>query len=143
MTTIYFIASGREHEITSFFQEREIQRLYSSPVQSAINRIRPTSKKKRLPIHVVDEFEEIELDKVSLTETQERMLDGLQYLLEEESNRIIAVSTHLIPVCTMIHYFDSTFTYDNIGQLQGDTSWIVKVTFDGLVCTSMEEIRCV
>lgn len=150
-------------EVKSFFSDKHIQVAYSSPEREAIERIKPFTDSIRQPIYLVEEFSErklgnIEIDRFayeieqwerpeykapsgeSLLEVQERMIDGLQMLVNKEAGKTVIVSTHSVALATVINFFDESFGYRDCVRMNQMKPYMVKFDFDGEVCIGIEEI---
>lgn len=151
------------YELKEFFKDKGIDLVYSSPFLRAIETIKPFADSIRQPIYLVDEFAERKIGSLphdmvaymiqqwedfdykveggeSLYEVQERMIDGLQMLVNQEEGKNIIVSTHGTALATVINYFDPTFLYADYHRIKQVMPWMVKFEFDGEVCVSIEEI---
>lgn len=148
MTTVYFMTPTKDkekaQELMKFFEDKKIDVIYSSPFRSAVEMIREYGVEKEIPMFAVTEFAEIEQEvepKETLEEVEERMIDGLAMLANnEEGNTILAV-THPIALSTAIHFFDETFGEEDTKRLQESAPCLVRFTLDGEICKDIEEIK--
>lgn len=142
MTTIYFVHSkGNEEVMKEFLVDKKIEIAYSSPSTTAIQLIRGFTNEHTLPIHLVDELGDPIVGRETIVDVQERMLDVLQMLANEQEGKTILVSSNVVAIGSVIQYFDETFDhieYQRVAQL---SPWIMKFVLDGEVCVEIEEIR--
>lgn len=146
--------------IEAFFADKAIDAIYSSPYKRAYDTIKSTALKKNLTINLVDDFRERKIDDTwiddfdefsrrqwqdfsyrlangeSLAQVQTRNIHALWQLLTNQY-RSMMVGTHGTALSTIIHYYQPTFGYVQFCQIKSLFPFIVKLSFDHLLCQSI------
>lgn len=165
MTTINIISNCiEETSILKYLEDRKIYKVYTSPAKNAIMLARSCSMTTKCSAFMVEEFREAVITGENLAdslrkfwekselrypgmecrkEVQERFLDGIQMILEEDQEQEVVISTHPVAAACFLAYFDSSFSYqDLISRLQSG-AWFIKASFQEMECVDLEEIRCI
>ncbi len=149
-------------KIITFFQQIPIDLMFSSPFKRAYDTIWPLAQSRNTTITTIDDLRERKVsDKwltdfsafacrqwqdfsfklehgESLAEVQSRSIQVIDNLLQEHSEKTLLVGTHGTALSTMIHYYDQRFGFAEFNAIKGMMPWIVKLTFDGNHCLSIE-----
>ena len=165
MTTINIISNCTEKAVVlKYLEDRKIHKVYTSSAPNATEFARSCAVKAKCSALIVEEFREAVITGENLVgslrkfwdhpevrgsgmesrcQVQERFLDGIQMILEEDAGKEVVVSTHPVAAACFLAYFDPSFTLEElIARLQMGT-WFIKVGFEGMECIDLEEIRCV
>ncbi len=151
--------------VSGYLEDKNIQILLSSPYKRAYDTIADFSKKSNLPIETVNEFRERRIDSVwiedftafaekqwndfsyrysdgeCLAEVQERNIKALNAVLQRYANQNIAIGSHGTAISTIINYYDNTFGFKEFQYIKRFMPWIVKLTFNGLICEEILKIN--
>ena len=146
--------------VTDFLQSKHIDVLLSSPYRRAVDTISDFARKSSLNIELEDDFRErrigewlVDFDGFtrrqwldfsykltggeSLQEVQKRNIHALNRVLRQYSNKNIAIGSHGTALSTVIHYFDSSFGYDDFMKIKDLMPWVVQFDFEGRMCQSI------
>ena len=139
--------------LADFLQSKKIGAVYSSPYKRCVDTVRPFAEKVNLPITVANEFRERKIDdewiedfssfakrqwedfsfKLAggecLAEVQQRNVERLALLLQEEAAENIVIGTHGTALATILHYFDPAFGEEGFQNLRPLTPCVVRVNF--------------
>lgn len=74
----------------------------------------------------------------SLREVEKRNVDALFELINRYEGKNLVIGSHGTALCTVIHYFDSRFGYEDFCRVKNLFPWIVKFTFAGDKAAGME-----
>lgn len=153
--------------VTEFLRDKEIDVILSSPYKRSIDTIKEFADQEGYAIHTIEEFRErkvdsewIEdftsfakqqwadfnykrLDGETLGEVQNRNICALNEVLTKYPNQNIVIGSHGTALSTIINYYDSKFGYEAFEEIRGLMPWVVKMTFEGTQCTSIESIPLV
>ncbi len=78
-----------------------------------------------------------------LQETQERNIAAVQDILQKYENQHILVGTHGTALCTICHYYDPSFGYEEFMRVIDYMPWVVRMEFDGMRYVGRTEIAWV
>ena len=79
-------------------------------------------------------------DSESLREVQERNIGALEKILERFQGKTVIIGTHGMALSTVLNYYDANFGYEDFKRLLPLMPLIVKLTFDGKRCLTIEQI---
>ena len=170
MTTVYFVRHAQSDrgvhdeqtrpltrkgfadtlEITKFFKGKNISKIFSSPMQRAIDTVSDFAKHARLEIQLVDDFKErrkdkwseghleiiqkswedfsLEIDGESLNEVQARNIAALKKVLAGNRGGNIVIGTHGTALSTILNYYDESFGLEQWKVMP--MPWICRIDFD-------------
>jgi 2,3-bisphosphoglycerate-dependent phosphoglycerate mutase len=152
-------------KVASYFMDKEIDIVLSSPYKRAIDTIKPFADKSDLEIRHVFDFRERKIDSCwiedfigftkkqwsdfdyklsdgeSLSEVQNRNVTALKGTLEKYSGKNIIIGSHGTALSTIINHFDPTFGYDDFEKIRILMPWIVKFSFENNILSSIEKIN--
>ena len=152
--------------VTEYLKDKNIDVVLSSPFKRAIDTIADFAEKSNLPIHIIEDFRERKSDsdwvrgtdyfpfierqwqdfnyKLSdgehLHEVQKRNITALNLALKEYSNKNIVIGTHGMALSTIINFYDNSYGFNDFVKMVDLLPWIVKMTFEGAKCISIEKI---
>jgi len=151
------------HLVTSFLSDKDIDVIYSSPYKRAYDTVLPFATSVGLPVNIVDDFRERELgiwvddfvtaaksmwddfskpyadtDGETLREVQQRNINALHRVLEENPDSNIVIGTHGTALSTIINYFNADYGFEDFLSMLDKMPWIVKMKFDGNSCIGIE-----
>jgi len=142
--------------------DKGIDAIYSSPYRRAYDTVLPFALGVGLPIHVVEDFREREFDVWDddfppiakqlwadfstapsnggecFADVQTRNIMALNQVLAESDGHNIVIGTHGLALSTIINHFDPSFGLVDFMVMVAKMPWIVKMQFDGNVCTGIE-----
>ncbi|MCM1145253.1 MAG: histidine phosphatase family protein [Blautia sp.] len=140
--------------VTSFLWDKKIDIIFSSPYKRAIDTIKEFADSQGMEITLVDDFRERKIENTwiddfnsfckkqwedfdfklsngeSLREVQARNINALHQILETHMDKNIVIGSHGTALSTIIHYFDSSFGYNEFNQIKNLMPWIVKFSFE-------------
>jgi len=152
--------------VTSFFLDKDIDIILSSPFKRAIDTINDYADKRGLQVLSVEGFKEhdtisdnypsdeyfafikaywadfrykISSDE-SLFEVQERNITALNTVLCEYENKYIIIGTHGTALSTIINYYDGSYGFDGFLAMVKIKPWVVRMDFNGIDLIKMEKI---
>lgn len=150
--------------ITEYFKNKEIQVILSSPYQRAIDTIRDLANEKDLEIITIYDFRERKVDSEwiedfnmftknqwnnfdykltdgeCLREVSDRNIKALENVINQYEDKNIVIGSHGTALSTIIHYYDSSFGYDDFNSIRHLMPWIVKFTFEDKKCIQIDKI---
>ena len=153
----------KEH-VTRFLTDKGVDVAFSSPYQRAIDTIADFTGRQELKIHCEEDFREWRRDargfesfeemcrrcwtefdfkapdSESLREVQERNIGALEKILECFQGKTVIIGTHGMALSTVLNYYDANFGYEDFKRLLPLMPLIVKLTFDGKRCLTIEQI---
>lgn len=139
--------------VTRFLLDKKIDVALSSPYKRAIDTIRDFTDSAGLPIETIDAFRERSVDSAwiedftaftqqqwrdfsyklpggeCLQEVQDRNIAALQAVLQKYPGKNIIIGSHGTALCTVIHFFDSSFGYDGFARMKNKMPWIFEFDF--------------
>lgn len=151
------------HRVASYFENKGIEIVLSSPYKRAVDTIKPYADKTGLEIRKVFDFRERKIDSCwiedfkgftqnqwadfdyklsdgeSLGEVQSRNISALKRTLEEHAGKRIIIGSHGTALSTIINYYDPTFGYDDFNRIRTLMPWIVKFTFEDNALKTIEK----
>lgn len=151
--------------VTNFLRGKDIHKVISSPYKRAIDTIRDFADKNNMDIIIYNDFRERKIDSSwiedfrgfsmsqwadfnyklsdgeSLREVQDRNIQALHEVLNQYEGKNIVIGSHGTALSTIIHYYDNTYGFKDFDKIIGLMPWIVKFTFDGTHCMSIEKIN--
>lgn len=183
MTTVYFVRHAEpnydNHDddtrelspkglqdrklVTAFLNDKQIDRVFSSPYRRARETVAAFADGKGLPIRLIDDFRERRIadcwiedfqtfsrnqwedfdyrlaDGESLREVQNRNIRALHALIREHEGETMVVGSHGTALSTVIHYYKPDFGYADFHRIRKLMPWIVKFEFENGECVSVQE----
>lgn len=151
--------------VTRYLWDREIDAVLSSPYKRAVDTVKDFAVKKGLEIETIADFRERRVDGVwiedfdefcrkqwedfsyklsdgeTLGEVQMRNIRALKEALHKYEGKNIVVGSHGTALSTIIHFYESSFGYEDFNKIRHLMPWIVKFTFEGEICVEMERIN--
>lgn len=148
--------------VTSFFEDKNVDIVLSSPYKRAIDTISDFAKKKGINIEVIEDFRERKIEDVwiddfngfcrsqwedfeyklsngeSLGEVQSRNVKALQNVLKQFAGKTIVIGSHGTALSTIINYYDDRFGYEDFEKIRSLMPWIVKFVFEDGKCIEIE-----
>ncbi len=76
----------------------------------------------------------------SLHSTQQRNIAALYDILKEHENENVLIGTHGTALSTIIHYFDSSFGYEQFMRIINWMPYVLRMDFDGMTLKGTEEL---
>lgn len=152
-------------KVTSFFKDKEIDAVFSSPCKRSIDTVKQFADSVNLHIATVDDFRERKIgnewiddfdgycknqwkdfgyklkDGESLAEVQNRNIDALNRLLRTHSDKNIVIGSHGTALSTVINYYDPTFGCAEFNELKDLMPFIVKFAFDKDKCVEISKYK--
>lgn len=150
--------------VTNYLRDKNIDIVLSSPYIRAIDTIKEFADLYGHSIITVEAFRERKVDSdwiddftkftknqwnnfdyklsdgESLREVQNRNIDALMQVLRSYRDKNIVVGSHGTALSTVIHYFDSTYGFDDFQKIKYLMPWIVKFTFTGEKLIQIQKI---
>lgn len=140
--------------VTAYLLDKSIDAVLSSPFRRAVDTVAHFAETRGLPVRLVDGFRERRIGAwledygafarrqwadftcklpggESLSETQDRNIAALKDVLREFEGKNVVIGSHGTALCTVIHYYDRTFGYEDFEVFRDVMPWIVKFVFDG------------
>ena len=143
--------------VTAYLRDKQIQAVFSSPYQRAVDTVRPFVQEQKLPVETVEAFREHETvgdtyaDQVhfhfiqqywndltfklpgdeSIADLQKRNIDALEKILREHAGESVVVGTHGMALASILRYYDGVFGFADFLDMVKRKLWIVKLVFDG------------
>lgn len=151
--------------VTHYLLDKQIDYLASSPYLRSILTIQDFADTVNLDIEIIEDFRERKVDSgwiddfeafarnqwldfnfklndgETLKEVQDRNIHALRKLLVEQKDKTVAIGTHGTALSTMVNYYVPTFDFDQFWKIVDVMPWIIKMTFDGFSCLSIESIN--
>lgn len=140
--------------VTKFLEGRKIDAVLSSPYKRAIETIKDFADRYGFAIELAEDFRERKVDSgwiddftafskrqwsdftyklpggENLHDVQVRNIRALQYVLKKYPGKNVVIGGHGTALSTMIHYFDSSFGYEEFEKIKERMPWIVEFDFD-------------
>ncbi len=151
-------------KVATYLNDMDIEVALSSPYKRAVDTIRPFIDTNNMSVELVENFRERKVDscwiedfqgfskkqwedfnyKLSdgecLYEVQERNIKALEDVLKRFYGKNIVIGTHGTALSTIINYYESSYEYKDFNEIRLLTPWIVKFTFDEMMCVKIEKI---
>lgn len=139
--------------VTAFLSDKQIDLVFSSPYRRSVDTIKDFADTNGLSIHLVDDFRERKVNSSwlddfesfcksqwkdfnfklpggeSLQDVEDRNIRSLIKILQENSGKNIVIGTHGTSLSTIIHYFNSSFGYEDFQKIRNIMPWIIKFNF--------------
>ncbi|OPJ56628.1 hypothetical protein CLORY_42310 [Clostridium oryzae] len=64
----------------------------------------------------------------------------MKKVLKKFCGKNIIVGTHGTALSTIINYYDGSYGYKDFDKIRTVMPWIVKITFDEMMCVKIEQI---
>ena len=153
--------------VTQYLSDKGIQMVFSSPYRRAVDTVSDMADREGLPICCIEDFrewyrcadptmdfqmfcrrhwedfDERYADGESLREVQARNIQALGEILQSCAGQTVVIGTHGMALSTVINFYDRTFGYGDFLHLLPRLPLIVKMTFDGMSCLSVEQIEVI
>lgn len=150
--------------VATYLEDKGIQVALSSPYKRAIDTIKPFADINNMNIELVEDFRERKVDNCwiddfhgfsqkqwedfnyklldgeCLHDVQERNIKALEKVLRKFYGKNIVIGTHGTALSTIINYYESSYGYKDFNEIRLLMPWIVKFTFDEMICTKIEKI---
>lgn len=183
MTTIYFVRhaapdysvhddlirplneNGIEgsKKIREFLSDKNIDKIYSSPLKRSIDTVKPFACKVGLSIETIDDLRERKISDCwlddfdgfaekqwsdfeyklengeCLREVQQRNINVLSNILENNCDKNIVIATHGTALSTIVNYYNNKFDYNEFYRIKAIMPWVVCMKFQGKELISIEE----
>lgn len=151
--------------VTQYLQGKDINHVFSSPYQRAVDTLQDFATTYNLTIQKIDDFRERKIsttfiddfesfanaqwddfdyklqDGESLSEVQLRNIKAIESLLVQYSNQNIVIGTHGTALSTIINYYDNLFRYAEFQNIKKLMPYVVHMTFDGTDCRCIAMIN--
>ena len=151
-------------KVTKILMEENIKAIYSSPFIRAIDTIKGFAEKAELSVNIIEDFGERNVGEwvedfrayskrqwddfnfkivngESLKEVQERNIEALFKVLDDNHGNNIAIGTHGTALCTVINYFNPDFGYDDFWKMIDKMPYVLCFSFDGVKVEKVEEVE--
>jgi len=154
------------HMVTEYLRDKNIDVVLSSPYKRALDTITVFAEKYNSKIEIIEDFREHTSNNEAvkeeefplvmkrlwsdfsvklfggecLAEVQERNINALNEVLIKYKDKNIAVGTHGLALSTIINHYDNSYGYEGFMAMADIMPWVVKMTFDGNVLSSIEKI---
>jgi len=151
--------------VTRFLVDKHISAVFSSPYKRATDSISDFTSKAGLKIQIIDEFRERECDSdwdkkndfytlfqrqwanfdytisdgESLRTVQNRNIQALSNILNQNIGENIVIGTHGLALSTIINYYDKSYGYEDFVKMLPICPYAVKMVFDGLRCIEIKQ----
>lgn len=139
--------------VTRFLSDKQIHAVLSSPYKRAVDTVADFAEHGGFAIETVTAFRErgvgcwvADFDQYakkqwqdftyklsggeSLQEVQDRNIAALMKVLTRYPGKNIVIGSHGTALSTILHYFDSSFGYDEFIKIKNVMPWIVAFDFD-------------
>lgn len=151
--------------VSQYLSNKKVDAVLSSPYKRAIDTIQPFADSNQLPIEIVEDFRERKVDSAwiedftafskkqwsdfsykladgeTLEEVQMRNVNALMRVLGKYQDKTVVIGSHGTALCTIIHYFDNSFGYEDFAEIKSLMPWIVKFIFCGRELQNIEKIN--
>ena len=148
--------------VSTFLQNKHINAVYSSPFKRAIDTVKDFADKNGFNITIIGNFKERKVDSIwiedfesfsrkqwddfnyklsdgeCLKEVQERNINALTRILENNNGKNIVIGSHGTAISTIINYYDDSFDYSSFAKIRFLMPWIVKLSFNEKVLISID-----
>ena len=149
--------------VTEFLGDKGVDIVLSSPYRRAIETVRPFAESLGLPVGIIEDFRERELQKSlpreewpallhrqwldfslringeSLADVQSRNIAALEQVLAMYADKTIVIGTHGTALSTIIAHYDPTYGFDNQMAMIDIMPWFVRMDFSPEGCMGMEK----
>ena len=149
--------------VTAFLSDKAVDVVLSSPYKRAVDTVADFAAGRNLEITRIEDFRERKVESVwiddftgfckrqwadfdyklkdgeTLKQVQQRNVAALNAVLSKYADKTIVVGSHGTALSTIINHYDSKFGYDQFNRIKNLMPWIVKFTFEGHTCLSIEE----
>ena len=71
---------------------------------------------------------------------QERNIAALNDVLARYAGKCVVIGTHGTALSTIVNFYEPTYGFDDFMAMVNIMPWVVKMTFDGTECKSLEKI---
>ena len=150
-------------KLVNVFRDIEIDRMYSSPYKRALDTVSPLADSCGLGITIVDDFKERRgetvhtmdaealvvrqwmdfsfslSDSECFADVQRRNLQSLRDVVAENEGQTLAIGTHGVAMCTMLHFF-SPISLKELGRILLTMPYVARIRFDGQQFVDMKEL---
>lgn len=150
--------------VTDYLSDKDIDVVFSSPYKRAYDTVVHFAESVDLEIIVSEDFRERRVSDEwiedfssfskkqwedfhykmpggeCLDEVQRRNIIELETILSEYPSKRIVVGSHGAALSTIIHYYDSSFSFEDFERIRSLMPWIVKFTFVGKNCIQVQEV---
>ena len=149
--------------VCDFLSDINIDVLYSSTYLRSYQTIEPLAKKLNKSIIQIDALKErlygkrnVPIDEYfynqwhdfsykcedgeSLNDCTNRNLKVINELLQKHKNQNIVIGYHGTNLCALLHYYDSSFNYNEFLKYKPLLPLVIKITFDGEKFIKAEEL---
>jgi len=140
----------------------KIDMILSSPYQRAVETLIPLANKYKLTIKTIDDFRERKVtdgwikdfvtyasrqwqdfdycltNGENLRQVQVRNINALAKVLKDYKNQTVVIGTHGTALSVIINYYDPKFGFQKFMDYIDVMPWIVLMTFEGNVLTSLD-----
>lgn len=151
-------------KVADYFKDKGIDAALSSPYKRALDTIKPFTDINNMGIELVEDFKERRVDSCwiddfygfsqkqwedfnyrlsdgeCLHEVQERNIKALGKVLKKFCGKNVVIGTHGTALSTIINYYESSYGYKDFDEIRSLMPWIVKFTFDEMICVKIEKI---
>jgi len=154
------------HKVTNALMGKNITAIYSSPFKRAIDTIRNFAEKIDFEIEIIDDFRERNVGEWvedfkkfskrqwedfnfkiefgdSLKEVQDRNIEALFKVLDDNHGSNIVIGTHGTALSTVINYFNPNFGYDDFWEMVDKMPYILCFNFNGKELENIEEVEVI
>lgn len=152
-------------KVATYFKDKGIEVALSSPYKRAIDTIKPFTDANNINVELIEDFRERKVDSCwiddfhgfsqrqwedfnyklldgeCLHEVQERNIKALEKVLKKFYGKNIVIGTHGTALSTIINYYESSYGYKDFDEIRSLMPWIVKFTFDEMICVKIEKIN--
>ncbi|QOR35508.1 histidine phosphatase family protein [Clostridium sp. 'deep sea'] len=150
-------------KITEFFKDKNITKALSSPYKRSIDTIKPFTDKYSINIELIEDFRERKIatgwiaDFTSfaqkqwsdfnykleqgecLREVQKRNINALTKVIKEYDNQNIIIGTHGTALCTILHYYNNDFCYNDFDRIRPLMPYVICLEFNDKNLVSIKE----
>jgi 2,3-bisphosphoglycerate-dependent phosphoglycerate mutase len=151
-------------KVTAALKDSGITKVYSSPYVRAVDTVRDLAEKLSLEVVRVDDLRERTVGGwvedfhtyskkqwedfsfknpggESLAEVQERNMQAVHTIIEDNLGSSVVIGTHGTALSTILNYFDPTFGYDDFCQIIDKTPYVLCLTMDRTDLVSITEVE--
>mgnify|MGYP001055308265 CR=1 FL=1 len=153
--------------VTEFLWDKDIDVVLSSPYKRAVDTVKEFADAKGLEIELIDGFKERKVESEwiedfegfckkqwedfhfklsegeSLLEVQNRNIQALERVLKMYNGKNVVIGSHGTALSTIIHYFDSSFGYEEFQKIRNLMPWIVRFSFENNNCMEMKTFNII
>lgn len=150
-------------KVFDYLLDKNIDEFYSSPYARSIQTIKPLADNLNKDIKEVFELRERSVgawindfddysfkqwndfnykitNGESLSEVQERNINAINKIIDDNKNKTICIGTHGTSLSLIINYYYKNFSYNDFNRIKNLMPWIVKMTFNNNNFLTFEEI---